>query len=372
MRTLHLEHALLPQGLRRDVAVTVDERGTITEVGEADPQQRIEGLALPGLVNAHVHLELSGPRVPGGLGLPAWVAGLRSVERGPQDIARAVRELQEFGTVAICEVTNTGAAAAALAGSSLCGVIYQEVLGIDEEGLPELQPLEVPGFAWRPTAHAPYSTSASRIQAAMFPGGARPTIHLDEDPAERTFLFDGSGPWGDFIRAVGRDLTRFEAPGCSPVSYLARLGVLKHSALVHAVLTSEGGLLRLAEDRVPVILCPRSNLHIGGRLADAPAMVRHGVPLALGTDSEASVPDLDLLQEVRTLMQAFPEVQPEVWLQAATRGGAELLDLGDLGRIEPGRRPGLLLVQGRVRDLGGREPIVRRWLVPPARIEEAA
>ena len=366
MTTLHLEHALLPEGLRRNVSVTLDEEGTVLEVDRAaDGVELVPGLTLPGLVNAHTHLELSGPLVPGGQGLPAWVAQLRSVERGPQEIPRAVQSLWDFGCAAVGEVTNTGAAAQALGASRLCGVIYQEVLGIDEEGLPELQPLEVPGFHWRPTAHSPYSTSPSRIQAAMFPGTVRPTIHLDEDPAERDFLFDGSGPWAEFIRAVGRDLTRFQPPGCSPVSYLARLGVLKHSAVVHAVLSSEGAFLRLAEEHTPVVLCPRSNLHIGGRLPDLPGMVKHKVPLALGTDSEASAPDLDLLQEVRCLLRAFPDIHPEIVLHAASSGGAEVLGLEHLGAIAPGKRPGLLNLDGCARDLAGEAPILRRWLVEP-------
>jgi cytosine/adenosine deaminase-related metal-dependent hydrolase len=90
------------------------------------------------------------------------------------------------------------------------------------------------------------------------------------------------------------------------------------------------------------VLCPRSNLHIGGRLPDVPALRADGVGLALGTDSLASAPDLSLWGEIAALAEAFPDVAPDVWLAAATSGGAAALRLPALGAIAPGRRPGLL------------------------------
>jgi hypothetical protein len=73
------------------------------------------------------------------------------------------------------------------------------------------------------------------------------------------------------------------------------------------------------------VLCPRSNLHITGRLPPARGLLARGVPLALGTDSLASAPDLDLLAEAATLHKALPDVDPTVWLRALTAGGAALL-----------------------------------------------
>ena len=90
------------------------------------------------------------------------------------------------------------------------------------------------------------------------------------------------------------------------------------------------------------MLYPRSNLHIGGRLPDVEALVEEGLPLAIGTDSLASVPDLSPWAEMATLAAHFPAVPAARWLDAATRGGARALGLRGVGALTPGARPGVL------------------------------
>jgi len=130
-----------------------------------------------------------------------------------------------------------------------------------------------------------------------------------------------------------------------------------------------------------VVLCPRSNLHIGGRLPDVAALIDDGVALALGTDSLASAPDLSLWAEMRVLAAAWPQIPAVRWLEAATEGGARALGLAaTLGALERGRRPGLICV-----DIGippeEREPeralitnanaAAVRWIVPITGVEAA-
>lgn len=355
-------HALLPQGLRRNVALTFDGP-TVTAVERCDPAEAQPGMALPGLINAHTHLELSVPLAQGGLGLPDWVAdlGLRSDDSA---IRQAADQAYALGTAALADVSNTLATAPILAASKLQGVLHHEVLGIDQTTLPDRPLPTVGGFQVRTSPHAPYSTSPDLIRQAVDAPGPTATIHLDEDPAERRFLADGTGPWADFIRVIGRDLSAFEPPGCSPTAYLQRLGVLDRTALVHMVHASAEDLALVHDAGSTIVLCPRSNQHIGGQLPDVPAMLDAEVPLALGTDALASCPDLDILGEVQVLMNAFPQVHPEVWLRAATTFGAQLLGLDHLGAFEVGRRPGLLVVDGCAGDLKDRQP-ARRWVVEP-------
>jgi cytosine/adenosine deaminase-related metal-dependent hydrolase len=89
-------------------------------------------------------------------------------------------------------------------------------------------------------------------------------------------------------------------------------------------------------------VCARSNLHVGGRLPDVKALRESRLPLALGTDSLASAPDLSLWAEMATLSARFPGVPAAYWLDAATRGGARALSLPACGALRPGRRPGVL------------------------------
>ncbi len=381
MRRLTPDWVLLESGFAREVTVAVADSGTVVEIGGA-PGRRLPGVLLPGLINAHTHLELSALRghVPAGLGLPTWVAvliGLRadlSETAAQAAVGRAVLELIEAGTAGVAEVTNSGLAARTLEAARVQGVVHAEVLGIDE-GLAE-QALALHGGAGlrqlvqRVSPHAPYSTSAALIRAAVALPGPMATIHLDEDPAERTFLAHGTGPWAELIDRLGRDRSGFEPPGCSPVRYLERLGVLGPDlALVHGVGFTPDDLDRVASSGSTVVLCPRSNLHVGGHLPDLVGLVERGIPLAVGTDSLASCPDFDLLSELALLAATAPEVDPLTWIRAVTAGGARVLGRPDLGVLRPGAAPGLLLV-----DLSTDDPAAalcagsgpsRRWLSCP-------
>jgi len=163
------------------------------------------------------------------------------------------------------------------------------------------------------------------------------------------------------------DLTDWAAllpEGSCGVDALSRLDLLSEKvALVH--LTATPDLDPIARAGASAILCPRSNLHITGRLPDVPGMLARGIPLAIGTDSLASAPDLDLLAEAAVLARAFPHLPEDLWLTALTTGGAALTGQ-DLGRIAVGSRPGLLHV-----DVLGDDPLAallsgrswpRRWI----------
>jgi cytosine/adenosine deaminase-related metal-dependent hydrolase len=112
--------------------------------------------------------------------------------------------------------------------------------------------------------------------------------------------------------------------------------------LVHMVHASAEDRALARRSGATVVLCPRSNLHIGGQLPDVPALVDEGVTLALGTDSLASSPDLGLWSEMQALARAFPGLDPSLWLAAATTGGARALQLHALGALRPGARPGVV------------------------------
>ena len=335
MQVLRTEWALLPTGLAQNIEIhRVD--GVITHIGAA-LGPCAPGLVMPGLVNAHTHLELCGLEQPGGEGLPHWVRGLMGQRRSqsPADqaaaIALGIASLEASGTQSVGEVTNSRSTDLALGQSSLSGAVYHEILGIDPEDCVEaMAPVQGPaptGFHLQAVPHAPYSCSPELLVVAISSrtGPALPTLHLDEDPAERQFLRDGTGPWADVLDFLGRNRAAFEPPGCTPVQYLERLGLLDKVALVHCTLTRGEDLDLLAERGTPVVLCPSSNLHITEMLPDVPGMLSRGIPLALGTDSTASGQSLDVMGEVRILAERFPQVPMEVWLQAATAGGGRVV-----------------------------------------------
>jgi cytosine/adenosine deaminase-related metal-dependent hydrolase len=128
----------------------------------------------------------------------------------------------------------------------------------------------------------------------------------------------------------------------SPVRYVADLGLL-HPRLIaaHCVQVDAADIDLLARSGTHVAVCPRSNRNLRVGIPPAPAMREAGVRLCLGTDSLASAPSLELIDDAVALHQEFPSLEPAAILHMATLGGAEALGLADLGAIAPGKRAAL-------------------------------
>ncbi len=332
------------------------------------------GVLLPGLVNAHCHLELShlAGRVPFGGGFVDWIEALVAA-RGPASVltstvrpvpapggedaqrvatGAAIRFLEERGTAAVGDISNRLAHLDLLASSRLSAVVFLELLAWDpakaaatldwaEERASALAGSLRPGLEVRLAAHAPHSVSPALLRALGERGGPA-AIHLAESPDEAAFLRDGSGGWPAFLERRGLGHVAFSPPGASPVRYLDDLRAL-HPRLVaaHGVQVDAADRETLARRGVHVVLCPRSNRDLGVGTADVPALLAAGVRLALGTDSLASAPTLDVLDDAVLLHRQFPGLDPVAILRMATLGGAEALGFGELGTIAPGKRAAL-------------------------------
>jgi cytosine/adenosine deaminase-related metal-dependent hydrolase len=113
-----------------------------------------------------------------------------------------------------------------------------------------------------------------------------------------------------------------------------------HHLAVHCVDLDGEDLEALRGSGATVVLCPRSNRHIGGRLPPLPALLEAGLPLAVGTDSLASSPSLAPLAELATLRAAFPLLPAAALLPLAWNGAA--VGAPHVGRLAPGTAPGVL------------------------------
>jgi cytosine/adenosine deaminase-related metal-dependent hydrolase len=359
---------------------------------DTDPEP-LRGVIVPGLVNAHLHLELSHVGlIPGGEGLIRWVgrflAARTRAEDDPQAAMRkAADAMLAAGTALVSDISNTRDAAIPLAAAGLSGVVHWELLGLDAKRLADLLgQADLPDtthrgergrIVVRPSPHALYSTAPALIRACVLrnakPGRAPASIHLAEDRDELRFVLDGSGPWASFLDKLNVDWRWWEAPGTSPVEFLDALGVLGPDLIgVHGVHLTPRDRSTLARAKAPIVLCPRSNLHISGELPDVTALLEAGVPLALGTDSLASSPDLDVLAEIPVLASRFPSVGVDTWLRLATSAGADVLRMPGFGTLTPGRAPGVLLLDvGHPGELRSRVP-ARRWLAKPRWTEVTA
>lgn len=337
------------------------------DAGEAQSIETIDlgdVAILPGLVNAHTHLELSWMRgqVPPSDSLPAWAARLMALrrERGgdpPEPIRDAIAEARRAGTSLVGDVTNTLAADRLLADSELAGATFYELLGFSaaspddlvknaESAIERLEPRA--GLRRSIVPHAPYSVSPDLFRAIERAAGDRPmSVHLGESGDEMEFLRRGTGAWRELLGRLGVWNDRWEPPGCGPVEYLDRLGLVNdHLIAVHGTQLPDAELARLAAARATLVTCPRSNRWTGAGIPPIDRFYASGVRVGIGTDSLASVEDLNLFEELRYLRTLAPDVPASRLLASATLDGATALGFGgEFGSIEAGKRADLIAVR---------------------------
>jgi aminodeoxyfutalosine deaminase len=381
---------------------------------------------LPGLVNAHTHLELSWlwGKVPPAPSLVEWVTQLMAARRtaphdDPAAIVTAIADMEDAGTAVVGDISNTLASVATLAASRLSAVVFRELIGfggaIDASALvakartaataslslpsgPERPDVPVPPPAPASTSKSARSAAVSRVRIALAPhapysvspalfraiaqdteaAGGPSSVHLGESSDEVRFLQSGEGPVRDLLERVGAWNPSWEVPCCGPVEYLCRLGVLSPRLLaVHGVQLQDEELRTLAAHGVTLVTCPRSNVWVGSGHAPIERFYASGVRVAIGTDSLASATDLNLFSELALMHHLAPDVSPSRLLASATIDGARALGFDDLGHIAPGARARLITVDlpVTVRDVEtylveGIEPTQVAWV--PANPADAA
>lgn len=332
----------LDGGIIRDVGSGAPPPGTVTDLGDA--------AIIPGLVNAHTHLELSwmAGRIPAASSMAEWIGALVALRRGcsppvAEQKAAAIAALTEArarGTIAFGDISNTLLTADVLATAAVPSVLFHEVLGFlpheaesraaeaAERVMRESRPPVTPGLA----PHAPYSVSPDLFRAVARESSQRSlpsSVHLGESPEEIEFLMTGSGAIADALKSLGVWNDGWEAPRADPAEYLDRMGVLAPGLLVvHGTHLSASALARVGERGCVLVSCPRSNRMVGAGDPPLDAFYRSGAVVAFGTDSLASAPDLDMFAEL-SAARAVTSVPAATLLESATRGGAIALGLQD-------------------------------------------
>ena len=377
--------------------VTIDG-GRIVSVAESTGDEDValgRVAVLPGLVNAHTHLELSylHGRIPPASRFLDWVRPMLAArrERPAADdpvmlraAADAIRHARAGGTSLIGDVTNTLAAVPLLRDANMPACVFHELIGFaglnaNEQVTAARHAIDAVPLAehLRLTLapHAPYSVSPALFGAIRRDlDDHRPvvsTVHLGESPEEVELLRSGTGPWRALLEELGVWNEGWEVPQCSPVEYLTEMGFLTGSVLaVHGVQFDGTDLDRLRTLGVTLVSCPRSNRYVGVGSPPLEAFYAMDVEVAFGTDSLASVEDLNMFDELAEARRIAPKVPAQALLRSATLTGATALGFGnDFGSIEVGKRAAVIAVRvpEGVSDVeeylvSGIEPSAIQWL----------
>jgi aminodeoxyfutalosine deaminase len=327
---------------------------------------------LPGLVNAHTHLEFSYLRQPlgkQGVTLPEWIR-LIIAERGRADISPLVsfvsglQECGSCGVTSLCDIATdiplvdgnleiTYAAevigfSRARAASSLSAVI---------ERLNKLRELDAGftvtighGVKFGISPHAPYTVSPDLLHQLVMLARERSlplVMHLAESVEELEFLKSGTGPFQELL--VERSMWDEEAVprGSRPLDYLQTLADASRALVVHGNYLDDEELAFLGTNRkqMSLVYCPRTHAYFEHAPYPLEKALEAGVRIVLGTDSRASNPDLDLLAEMRYVARTRSSIDPNDVLRMGTLAGAEALGRSDeAGSITPGKLANLVAV----------------------------
>jgi 5-methylthioadenosine/S-adenosylhomocysteine deaminase len=316
-----------------------------------------DAVILPGLINTHTHLELTG--LEGQVRhaeFASWIRELRGIKatRTPTHFLEAARrglaDCYAAGVTTVADTGDSGAVAVALAESGGSGVAYQEVFGPHpdqaEQSLAELQArvtqqcrLSSSRLQIGVSPHAPYTVSGRlfRLVADWARAERLPlAVHVAESPAEQQFVLAGTGPFAAAWEARGIPLP--QSCGMTPIQWLATHGVLSDKCLcIHVVQADRSDVVRLRDTGAAVAHCPRSNAVHRHGAAPLAGLLAAGVRVGLGTDSVVSVERLDLLAEARAARE-LAALSAEAVLHLCTLGGAHALGIGDqTGSLVPGK-----------------------------------
>lgn len=350
------------------------DRGRIVSLGTTPPgqAQRIDlgnVMILPGLINAHTHLEFSlleRPLGEPGQPLPDWIRQVIGYRRSMGEdrtkaIAAGLAESQRHGSILVGEIATgdwqpewyqAGSAdeqEPSVQVSRL--VLFHELIGFSSTAISgrvgEAQTRLIAGTSQLPahltlglSPHAPYTVHPGLLRQLVAQADRQScplAMHLAESPEEMELLEHGTGPMRKFLQDAGVWEAGVIAPGTTPSDYLRALTTGRSRVLaVHCNYFSAEDIATAAalRERLTVVYCPRTHAYFQHARYPLAEMLAAGVRVALGTDGRCSNPDLNVLEEVRYVV-ANHSLPVEQALQMATLHAAEAFGLADqLGTLE--------------------------------------
>jgi aminodeoxyfutalosine deaminase len=373
LRTIHRAKYVLaePDLLVKNAAIHVSASGRISRIeaigsigsvgtwSGAHSQTKVidwgSSIIIPGLINAHVHLELTAlhNKLTKFSSFTDWISQLINCRRSwtKEDFlssaAEGARLSLASGTTLAGDITSGDIGWSAASGQNLRRVAFEEVLALSPDRVDFiLSQLNLrlkmgpsnPFLIYGVSPHAPYSVSSELYRRSSELARRRRmllTTHVAETQAELQFLQTGTGEFRSFLDGIGALPNNWKPPELPPVLYLNKLGVLGPSCLlVHCNYLDKYSIARILKTHSSVVYCPRSHDFFGHENHPIRQLLDSGINVALGTDSLASNYSLSMIDEMRFLFGKRKDIKPMEIFRAATVNGAAALHYGGvLGRL---------------------------------------
>ena len=349
-------------------AVAIDPGGRIAAMGRFDaiarewPGEVIdlgEQLLLPGLINAHCHLDYTRLRnaINPQKSFTRWIARINALKRQMTDddylqsIAEGFEELRAWGTTSVCNLEAFPELLPLLPPPPIRTWWFLELIDIRSR-VPSEALLQgalaffdqhegwLGGFGLNP--HAPYTASADLFRLCGMCGeqlGMPLTTHIAESADEEAMFRHGEGEMFEFLRQVGRPVDDCGG-GRSACGRAVEQGLIGPGwLLAHANELDADDFARIAATPGPwhIVHCPCSHAFFGHRPFPWRELQAAGACISLGTDSLASNSALNLFAEMQAAQKSMPQLSSETLLKTVTTHPARALRKeGELGVLAPG------------------------------------
>ena len=341
-----------------------DVRSGIRDSFDGLTHDRSDCLILPGFVNAHCHLSLSGlqGKVARQERFVDWIESvvMENAALPWQDrvdaLHREAQTLIESGVTALGDYFSHPELLVEYQALPFRQVLFLETLGFQAaltgekvrsvEGLLQEHPARTGSTIRLAVApHAPYSVSPALFKELKKLAGKLNcgySCHVAEVEEETRFLNQGDGDFLELLKKRDAYDFSWKSPGMSPVRYLEELGVLRDMMVIHLNHLEKSDLGRLAENNTSAVFCPGSTRWFGRKTwMPVKDLLDRGISVGLGTDSLASNDSLNFLQEIRLSEEMVPELHRSEILWLATMGGSQALGIEKLG-LESGQLADLI------------------------------
>ena len=360
----------------RNGFVEYDENdGTIIRTGVCeDPssEEILQGALVPGFVNAHCHVELSHlhGKFYKGSGMAGFIDQINALrdwagrEVKQELVQKWMDKMWNEGVSAMADISNDDSSFDIKASHDMYTRTFLEVFGSEPEMcegvMADVTALDAlaqeKGIDAAPTPHSCYTMSPALLGASAAAGLAKGYIsyHSQESQEEEDLLLTGTGAM--YENRVRNGMSTPPVTGESSLKYfIDRLSAVvpapydQHILLVHNVCLQQDDIdaAKKVMNNVYWAICPLSNIFIHNALPPVGLMRKNALDIAIGTDSLSSNDDLSMIKEIACIHENFPEVPMNEIFTWASLNGARFLSKDDvLGTIAPGKKPGIVLVDG--------------------------
>jgi len=355
---------------RRGV-ICADDDGTILSIentdGKLSEKESVafyNGVIVPGFVNCHCHLELSYLKneIPRGTGLSNFLMAINTLRsKLHEDIEKAIKnadnEMVREGVVLCADICNSSLTFTLKKESTIKYINLLEVFGIDsskahkrmDEILKVSEIAESENLSWWIVPHAVYSISLPLLRLIKNHSVSNriTSVHYMESEDEKLFLADHTGPLMESYKKFLPPFSDLDTAQDHVSAVLEEVTGNGNLLLVHNTRIEKKQIEELRKrGNLYYCLCPNSNLFIDRNVPPAGLLSDECCDIVIGTDSLSSNSALSILEELKTLQVYFPQISLERLISWATINGARALcEDSWAGTIEPGKKPGLVLIK---------------------------